>query len=160
MLQKTFLCFFILFLSVFSNMLKIYDSVELEDSANEMSSVYTGPLVATGGAITDINKFIKEMKPTKIGYIESNKIILFDEPNEVFSFKTIKYYNVRKNNETFYIIQIDAQKEDKEQYEIIIELNEGPNYDRTLNIYKNNKPYILILWIENTRLIQKKNNKI
>ena len=43
-----------------------------------------------------------------------------------------------------------------EEYEIVIELKEGPNYDRTLNIFKDNKPTVLILCVDNNRIIQKK----
>jgi hypothetical protein len=144
----------------FSNSaLKNYDHYEYDDSISEMSSVYTGPLVATGGAMTDINRLIKEMEPTKIGSIESNKIILIDEPNEVYIFNCVKYYKVTQNVDTFYVMKIDS-KMNNQDYEIIIELRSGVNYDRTLNIYKNGKPHTLILWIENTRLVPKYQNKI
>lgn len=153
------LCILITAMSFSNTALNNYDHYEYDDSISEMSSVYTGPLVATGGAMTDINRFIKEMEPTKIGSIESNKITLIDDPNKVYTFNYVKYYKVIQNIDTFYVMKIDS-KMNNQDYEIIIELRNGPNYDRILNIYKNGKPHTLILWIENTRLVSKHQNKI
>jgi hypothetical protein len=136
-----------------------YDFIEFDDSISEMSPAYTGPLVASGGAIANVG-YIIDTIPEPIGTIESNKITLIDDPNEVYTFDYIKYYKVIKNIvDTFYIMKIDAQM-NQFAYEIIIELKEGPNYDRTLNIYKDGKISTLILWVENTRLVPKKVNKI
>lgn len=136
------------------NVLSIYDSYTFDETDSVMSSVYTGPLFATGGANSDINRYIKEMNPEKIGFIESNKITLIDSINEVYSFDSVNYYEVIKETDTFYVIKILAQM-NNEKYDIVIELRNGPNYDRVLNIYKNGKPYTLILWIESSRLKQK-----
>jgi len=126
-----------------------YDSYTFDESDTEMP-IYNGPLMATGGA--DTKNFIPDMKPVNIGFIEKNKIILIDDPkNEIYSFDSISFYNVTKNGDSFDIIKINA-KMNNENYDIIIEINEGPNYDRTLNIYKNGKPHTLILLIENARL--------
>ena len=143
------------------NILDMYDSYTFDESSPIMSSVYTGPLVSTGGAMSDINRLIKNMEPTVIGSIEKNKITLIDTINEVYSFDSISYYNVIKGIDTFYVIKIIA-KMNNENYDIIIELNDGPNYDRILNIYKKGKIKMMILWIglENPRLRVKELKKI
>jgi hypothetical protein len=110
-----------------------------------MNSAYVGPLFATGAVMKSINKRIDSMELAYIGFIESNKIILIDKPsNEVYTFDSISYYEVTKNLQTFYIIKIQSKMNGK-NYDIILELNEGYNFDRTLTIYKNGSKETLIL---------------
>lgn len=137
-------------LCINANVLDIYDSYVVDEIDSSMSSVYVGPLVATGGAIAGFN-YITNMQPQIIGSIEPNKIILTDSIDEVYSFKTLTYFKVSKGIDTFYVMKIESNR-NNEKYDIIIELRDGPNYDRTLNIYKNGKPYVLILWKEKARL--------
>lgn len=148
-MRSLFIVFMISFYTN-ANMLDNYDSYVADETDSSMCSAYTGPLVATGGAIAGVN-YIKNMAPQVIGSIEPNKIILKDSIDEVYSFKTLTYFQVSKGIDTFYVIKIEADR-NNEKYDIFIELKEGPNYDRTLNIYKNGKPYTLILWKEQARL--------
>jgi len=157
-MKKTLLLILLCSIFSFSNVLEKYDSYVLDDSDVEMSSAYTGPLITTGGAMAGISA-IENMEPTKIGSVESNKITLIDEPNEVYVFDFVKYYQVTLDADTFYVIKIDS-KMNEHSYEILIELKDGPNYDRTMNIYENGKPKTLILWVENNRLTPKKNREI
>ena len=147
------------------NILDMYDSYSFDESYSSMNSAYTGPLITVGGAMIDTQtndiSYISDMNPEKVGFIETNNITLIDSINEIYSFDSISYYNVTKNADTFYVMKI-ISKMNNENYDIIIELNDGPNYDRILNIYKKGKIKMMILWIglENPRLRVKELKKI
>lgn len=134
------------------NVLEQYDSYEFDETLSSMNSAYVGPLVATGAAMKSTNKVIYKMESTHIGSIDSNKITLIDDPkNEIYNFDSISYYKVTKKLDTFYIIKIQAKMND-EKYDIILELNEGYSFDRTLTIYKNGYKETLILLIDFMRI--------
>jgi len=154
--------FFIFCSSSKEDLLKVYGHYKADEIVTMMPTPYIGPLFVTGMASYDMNRFIKKMEPTKIGSIDSNRITLIGEDSlkdEIYIFKTIQYYEVSKDFDTFFVAMIDAQRDNK-IYEILIELKDGPNYDRTLKIFQNKKPYALFLWVENMRLVQKKNSRI
>jgi len=143
---------------IHGNVLSIYDSVRYDETDSVMSSAYTGPIFASGGA--DSGHIIKEMQPEKIGYAKDKQIILIgDTANEIYSFDSITYYEVSKNGESFYIIKILATY-NLSTYDIIIELRHGSNFDRVMTIYKNGKPDLLVLWVETMRMKQKLVRKI
>lgn len=136
------------------NILNRYETLHFDETDSIIPNHYTGPLFMSGCANSDINKMLREETPTKIGHVDTKKITLFgdnDYPEEVYNFDSISYYEVSINLDTFYIIYLEAQK-DSIDYEIIIELKAGDNYDRTINIYKKGKLSTVILWVENMRI--------
>lgn len=158
MTNKIAFLIIVIYASIFGDILDIYDSYRFDETDSTMSSAYTGPIFATGGA--DKSHYIKEMEPTKIGFMEKNQIVIIgDLTNEIYTFDSICYYEVTKNNESFYIIKILASYNNSMQ-DIIIELRHGDNFDRTMTIYKNQQPDLMILWIDNSRLKQKPDREI
>lgn len=123
-----------------------------------MNPHYLGKIWATGGAIADMNKYIKQMNPLNIGTLKPNQLIITGDDtheNEIFSFNKVKCYTVSLNQDTFNVYNMKAKKEN-ETFNIIIELREGHHYDRTINIYKGQIPYMLILWKETLKIKPKK----
>jgi hypothetical protein len=140
--------------------LSVYESHKRIYSSKTLNPHYVGPVFATGGAMTEINRLIKNMDPEKIGEFSTNSLTLFETAplkNQVFNFKKIKAYKVRKDGNEFTVLHMKG-KIDSVKYEIVIEVREGSNYDRTITIYKNNVASILILWIDNIKIIQKKSD--
>lgn len=140
------------------SILENYETKSKVYSSKTINAYYTGPIFATGGAMSDINRYIKDMEPTKIGGIEKNSITLIESDtleNQIYKFNKATCYKVTSKGQSFSIIYMKC-KMNAEEYEIVIELKEGPNYDRTLNIFKDNKPTVLILCVDNNRIVQKK----
>ena len=61
------------------------------------------------------------------------------------------YYQAYSDTSSFYVIYAKATR-DNEEYEILIDLRVGPDYHRTMTVYKDGKPHTLILWFEKTLL--------
>lgn len=140
------------------NILSLYDSHKKVYTSKTMNPHYVGPLFATGGAMTDINKMISDMDPEKIGNFTSNSLTLIESdpiPNQVYTFKKVEAYKVSKDSSSFTIMYMKS-KMNGESYDILVEVKEGSNYDRTITIYKDGKPLTLILWLDNSKITQKK----
>lgn len=140
--------------------LSLYDSHKKLYSSNSLNPHYVGQVFATGGAMTDINRLIQDMAPEKIGEFSTNSFTLYETAplkNQIFTFKKVKAYKVTKDNNEFTVMQMKG-KIDNDKFEIIIEIQEGSNYDRTITIYKNKVASILILWVDNAKIIQKKSD--
>jgi hypothetical protein len=148
---------FISFVNSYSkSILSIYDSHKKILSSKTMNPHYVGPIFCTGGAMSDINRVIKDMEPVKIGEFTPNSLVLIESDttkNQVYTFEEIKSYRVTKGEKSFTILAIKS-KIGKEKYDIIIGMNEGKNFDRTITIYKDGKALTLILWVDNARIIQ------
>jgi hypothetical protein len=142
------------------NILNIYDSHKKVYSSKTMNPHYVGPIFATGGAMADINRLIKEMDPEKVGNLTCNNLTLIESAplkNQVYTFKKVKAYQVKKSTSNFSVILLKSTM-NGENYDILIEIKEGPNYDRTITVYKDGKPQTLILWLDNSKITQKKSN--
>jgi hypothetical protein len=142
------------------SILGLYDSHKKIYTSKTLNPHYVGPLFATGGAMTDINRMISDMAPEKIGSFTSNSLTLIESApreNQVYTFKNVKAYKVSKDTSSFTIMHMKS-KMNGEKYDILVEINEGSNYDRTITIYKDGKPLTLILWLDNSKITQKKNN--
>lgn len=153
--------------------LNMYMSYEKDDSLTipEMIPIYVGPLYITGGAYNeDTGKApgyytINDCKPTKLGEIRENSILINgDTPNDfdTFAFKTIEYFKVVTKNmtDTFYVMHMNSKMRDK-NFEIVVELNDGPNYDRVIYLFQNGKKYMMLLWKDNMNIIEPdKSNEI
>jgi hypothetical protein len=143
------------------SILSLYDSHKKVYTSKTLNPHYVGPLFATGGAMGgDVNRMISEMDPEKIGSFSSNSLTLIESApreNQVYTFNKIKSYKVSKDTSNFTIMHMKS-KMNGESYDILVEIKEGSNYDRTITIYKDGKPLTLILWLDNSKIIQKKNN--
>ena len=142
------------------SILSLYDSHKKVYTSKTLNPHYVGPLFATGGAMSDINRMISDMAPEKIGSFTSNSLTLIESApreNQVYTFKSVKAYKVSKDTSSFTIMHIKS-KMNGESYDILVEIKEGSNYDRTITIYKDGKPLTLILWLDNSKITQKKNN--
>jgi hypothetical protein len=140
------------------NILSIYDSHKKLYTSKSLNPAYIGPLFATGGAMTDINRYINNMAPEKIGHFTSNTLVLIETDtllNQVYTFNKVTAYNVTKDTNSFNIMHIVGTL-GGEKYDIIVEIKEGPEYDRIITIYKNLKPITIILWLDNSKITQKK----
>lgn len=125
----------------------LYDSKSFKGSSKEINPYYTGPLCATGGALSDINKYIEKMDPTIIGKVEPNQISLLDTSDLIYTFKRVRLYEVENKKEglKFCVLHIKA-KMNNVPYEIVVELRGNITYDRILRIYQNGKPHTVVLW--------------
>lgn len=140
--------------------LSVYDSHKKIYSSKTLNPHYVGPVFATGGAMTDINRLIRDMAPEKIGEFSTNSFTLFETAplkNQVFTFNKVKAYKVTKDKKEFTVMHMKGSIE-QDKYEIIVEILPGSNYDRTITVYKNGVASILILWVDNTKIIQKKSD--
>lgn len=140
------------------NILSIYDSHKKIYTSKSINPHYVGPIFCTGGAMSNINRVIYDMDPEKIGKFTPNSLVLFESDttkNQVYTFKKVKSYQVTKDDNSSNILAIKS-KIGKEKYDIIIEMNEGKNFDRTITIYKDGKALTLVLWVDNARIIQKR----
>lgn len=140
------------------NILNIYDSHKKLYSSKTMYPCYVGPIFCTGGAMTDINRMITNMAPENIGSFTSNSLTLIETApiqNQVYTFKKFDAYKVTKDGTSFTIMHMKSNV-GKDKFDILVEMKEGPNYDRTITIYKNNVATTLILWVGNSKIIQKK----
>lgn len=158
MVKKFSIIFMILITVCFSeNALNKYKTIRFDGTDPGIPFHYTGSLFMSGCANASMNKMLREKDPIKIGNIDPKKITFFgdeDYPEEIYSFDSISYYEVTTNLDTFYIMYTSAKK-DSINYEIIIELNAGSDYDRTLNIFQDGKLCTVILWVESLRVTQK-----
>jgi len=136
-----------------------YESKSLIGISKELNPYYTGPLLATGGAIADMNRYIEKMEPNKIGTIEKRSITLLDTIDQVYTFKWVKTYTVTQDSAEFNVYYIKA-KMNGERYDIIIELRWTDYYDRILRIYKDDEPHTLVLWIGTIKVKQKRDRRI
>lgn len=108
--------------------------------------------------MTDINRMITNMAPENIGSFTSNSLTLIETApiqNQVYTFKKFDAYKVTKDGTSFTIMHMKSNV-GKDKFDILVEMKEGPNYDRTITIYKNNVATTLILWVGNSKIIQKK----
>lgn len=155
------------------NVLDMYKSYEKDDSLTipEMIPFYVGPLYITGGAYSeDTGKTpghytIQKCKPTKLGEIHQNSILINgDTPSnfDTFAFKTIEYFKVVTKNEkdTFYVMHMNSKMHGK-NFEIVVELKDGPHYDRVIYLFEKGKRYMMLLWRDNNSLAEPdKSNQI
>jgi len=140
------------------DVLSIYDSHKKIISSKTLNPHYVGPVFATGGAMTDIRRYITDMAPAKVAQFDESSLTIFETApisNQVFNFKKVTTYEVHKDNEDFTVMHMEG-KTDTELFDIIVEMREGSNYDRTVTVYKNKKADILILWLDSTKLTPKK----
>lgn len=140
------------------NILSIYDSHKKLYTSKTLNPAYIGHLFATGGAMTDINRYITDMAPENIGHFTSNTLVLFETDtllNQVYTFNKVTAYKMTKDTNNFNIMYMSCTM-NGEKYDIIVEIKEGPEYDRIITIYKNLKPITIILWLDNSRITQKK----
>lgn len=154
------------------NVLDMYESYEKDDSLTipEMIPIYEGPLYITGGAYcTDTGKApgyytIKQCKPVKLGEIHGNSILINGNNNafDTFAFKTIEYYKVVTKNktDTFYVMHMNSKMHGR-NFEIVVELNDGPHYDRVIYLFENGRKYMMLLWKDNMNIAEPdKSNQI
>jgi hypothetical protein len=140
------------------NILSIYDSHKKIYTSKTLNPCYVGPLFTTGGAMTEVNRYISEMAPEKIGKFMSNSLTLIETDtllNQVYSFNKVIAYEVTKDTSKFNVMYMESTM-NEEKYDIVVEIKEGSKYDRIITIYKNFKSTILILWLDNSKIIQKK----
>jgi hypothetical protein len=131
-----------------------YQIIEKLYTSTNLNPSYCGPIFATGGAMSDIKRYIKDMPPERIGKFEKKTITLFEPDSSQdmkLNFKKISAYRIFSKNDTFNILHIKC----RDNYDIVIELQEGSNYDRSIWIYKKGEPKVLILTIDNIRIKQK-----
>lgn len=124
-------------------------------TCKNLGTYYCGPIISTGGAMTDIKRYISDMEPENIGNLNKKTIELYESDttnNFRISFKKIKAYQVCADNDTFNILHIKC----RDNYEIVIELREGMNFHRSIWIYKNKKSRTLILALDNYKIDFKK----
>jgi hypothetical protein len=162
MINKTFSSIIVILLvsatSLFSkNAISNYDTHKSLYTRKTLNPHYVGPIFATGGAMTDINRYITDMAPEKIGAFETNNLTIIDTINQVYFFNKVQAYTVTKNGESFSVLYMKS-KMNNEKYEIIVEIKEGSNFDRTIWVYKNGVKKIIILWVDNSRIVQKKHS--
>jgi hypothetical protein len=165
MLNKNFrIILIVTLLSVISisakDILSIYDSHKKIYSSKTLNPSYVGPLFSTGGAMTEVNRYISEMAPENIGRLSSNKLVLIETDtllNQVYTFKKVTAYKVTKDNNSFNIMYMSCTM-NGEKYDIVVEIKEGPEYDRVITIYKNFKAMTMILWLDNSRITPKSHN--
>ena len=143
------------------NAMDMYDSYVEDDSLTEMVPVYVGPLYCTGAALRNLNsdttRYIERQAPNITGRVESNSIILNGDsihPEEVYSFKMVKYYKVTQNNDTFFVMHMNA-KMNNEKYEIIVDLRSASYYNRTIYIIRDNTPCFMILWLDKQYVLKR-----
>lgn len=142
------------------NILSIYDSHKKIYTSKTLNPAYIGPLFTTGGAMTEINRYISDMNPENIGHFTGNTLVLVETDtllNQVYSFDKVAAYKVTKDTNNFNIMYIESTM-NGEKYEIIVEIKEGPKYDRIITIYKNLKAMTRILWLDNSKVTQKSHN--
>jgi hypothetical protein len=161
---KTVFLILTIILNLKGNALDSYLTKEFDEKIPSLTAPYIGPLYMTGCADSKMQKMLQDGKPVHIGEILPNKIRLFgdkDYPEEVYSFKEVSYYEVSTKNKKFYVMYIEAIG-DSEKCEIIIELKGDKKgyYDRILCIIKEDKPETIILWIDNLKLLIKKEKHI
>lgn len=140
------------------NILSIYDSHKKVYSSKSINPHYVGPIFCTGGAMSDINRYIKDMAPENIGSFSSNSLTINETAplkNQVYTFKKVEAYAVTKDGSSFTIMHMKS-KIGKDKFDILVDVKGGPNFDRTITIYKNNVATALILWVDNSKIIQKK----
>jgi hypothetical protein len=158
MFNKAILFVLSIYATIFSDPMNNFDSFKFYESDSVMSSIYTGPIFVTGGAIQ--GHAIPQQSPEKIGYVNAKQIVLLgDTANEVYTFDSVSYYEVFKGIDTFYVMKILAKCNNIDFY-ILIELRHGPDYDRIMTFYKNDKPDMMVLWIETSRLKEKQKKEI
>jgi hypothetical protein len=136
-------------------LLNKYQIIKKLYTSRNLNTSYCGPIFATGGAMSDIKRYIKDMPPEKVGKFEKKTITLFEpdsSQNFKLNFKKIKAYKILSENDTLNILHIKC----RDSYDIVIELQEGANFDRSIWIYKKGKPKILILTIDQLKMAQKK----
>lgn len=144
-----------------SNALNMYDSYVESDSLTEMIPVYVGPLYCTGAALrnldSDTTRYIERQAPNVTGRVEPNSIILNGDsvnPEEVYSFNMIKYYKVTQNNDTFFVMHMNATM-NHEKYDIIVDLRSASYYNRTIYIIRDNTPCFMILWLDGRYVLKR-----
>lgn len=147
------------------NVLDMYSSYEKDDSLTipEMIPIYVGPLYITGGAFEKY--YLNKCEPMKLGEIQENNILLnVDKPNtfDTFSFKTIEYFKVinKSKTDTFYVMHMNSKKNNKD-FEIVVELKDGPHYDRVIYLFENGKKYMMLYWLDEMNITKpNKSNQI
>ena len=140
------------------NIFSTYDSHKKIYTSKTLNPCYVGPLFTTGGAMTEVNRYITNMDPENIGHFSSNKLVLVETDtllNQTYTFNKVTAYKVTKDTNSFNIMYMRCTM-NGEKYEIVVEIKDGPRYDRIITIYKNLKATTLILWLDNSRVIQKK----
>lgn len=138
-------------------LLNKYQIIEKLYTSRNLNTLYCGPIFATGGAMSDIKRYITDMPPENVGKFEKKTITLFEPDstqNFELNFKKIKAYKIKFENDTFNIIHIKCRN----NYDIVIEIREGSNFDRSIWIYKKGEPKTLILTIDNLNITPKKAN--
>lgn len=138
-------------------LLNKYQIIEKLYTSKNLNTLYCGPIFATGGAMSDIKRYIKDMPPEKVGKFEKKTITLFEPDstqNFELNFKKINAYKILSENDTFNIIHIKC----RDNYDIVIELQEGSNFDRSIWIYKEGEPKTLILTVDNLKITPKKHD--
>jgi len=144
------------------NVLDMYGSYVKDTTLTiqEMIPVYTGNLYVTGGAWG--RYFTKQCAPTILGEIESNSISINGEKTkyDTFTLKEIEYYKVtdKYTADTFYVMHINSVMKSK-KFEIVVELREGPHYDRTIFLFEEGKRYMMLFWKDGKNIAEPDNSK-
>lgn len=165
LIAMIFIAFYIHKTTSATNVLDMYGSYEKNDSLTipEMIPVYVGPLYITGGVFD--RYYTAECKPTKLGEIQANNILLNGDSAgtfDTFSFKTVDYYKVttKDNTDTFYVMHMNSNLRGK-KFEIVVELRGGPHYDRVIYLFENGKKYMMLYWKDNMGIaVPDKSNEI
>jgi hypothetical protein len=100
-----------------------------------LNPCYVGPLFTTGGAMTEINRYISEMAPEKIGHFTSNNLVLIETDtlqNQIYTFSKVTAYKVTKDSNSFNIMYLKCIM-GGEEYEIVVEIALS-RYTRTLKL--------------------------
>ena len=149
MTNKIFQIILIIAVACMSNVLDMYETYEKDDSLTipEILPVYTGPLYVTGGAFDQY--YTAECAPTQLGKVLSNSILINADSGayDTFSFENIEYYKVtdKANPDTFYVMHMNSKLHDKD-FEIIVELREGPHYNRVIYLFEEGQRYMMLFW--------------
>ena len=125
---------------------------------SEINPHYVGPVFSTGGAMTDINRYITDMAPALVAKFDKNSFTLFETApieDQIFNFKKVNTYKIERDTEEFTVMQMKGDNKDG-SFEILVEIKEGANFDRTITVYKNGKRDMLILWLDNQNIKLKK----
>lgn len=146
-----------------TSVLDMYKTYEKDTSLTipEMIPVYVGPLYITGGAFD--RYYTAKCNPTKLGEIKANSLLINGDLSgtfDTFSFKTIEYFKVtaKTSMDTFYVMHMNSVMKGK-KFEIVVELREGPHYDRTIFLFEEGKRYMMLFWKDSINIAEPDKSK-
>lgn len=127
-----------------------YPTKKYIDSDDMILLFYRSPIMATKILSNKNNKIEKISyinSPQKIGYINTNNIVIYKENSEDsmnFKFNKVSYYRIKTADKDSFSIAYIKANYNKEVYEIVLELRDPVEEDRILFIYKKGIPILII----------------